>query len=151
MCNVINLAKYTIGLLPVDNLKLQKLLYYFQGIHLARTDESIFEDSIEAWQYCPVVPNVYNKYKKFGFETIEEDGKNEENNKDIDIKEDERKTIDMVLEYYGSFSGLELVSRTHSESPWRDFYKPNQNVIIPVQAIKDYFKSAIEFEFYNYL
>ena len=141
MCKAIELSQYIIGLLPVDNLKLQKLLYYCQGVHLARTDGIIFEDKIEAWQYGPVVPNVYHKYKGFGFDIIKEDIQNE-----VNLVEEEIETIDMVLDYYGQFSGLELVSKTHSEDPWKEAYKPNENNEITIDSIKKYFKEMIEFD-----
>ncbi|MGK8328482.1 Panacea domain-containing protein, partial [Pseudomonas aeruginosa] len=54
----------------VSNLKLQKLVYYAQGFHLAVYDEPLFTDSIEAWTHGPVVPNVYHHYKQFGSGSI---------------------------------------------------------------------------------
>ena len=33
----------------ISNLKLQKLLYYMQGFHLAYFNEPLFEEDIEAW------------------------------------------------------------------------------------------------------
>lgn len=140
MCKAVDLSKYIIGLIEVDNLKLQKLLYYCQGIHLARVDEAIFKDRIEAWTYGPVVPTVYRKYKKYGLETIKEDIKEK-----IKFKDKEFETIDMVLLYYGNLSGLELVSRTHSDTPWINAFNKNRNNEITKKAMKEYFKSNIKF------
>ena len=40
----------------ISNMKLQKLLYLAQGIHLALENGApLFEDTIEAWKYGPVV------------------------------------------------------------------------------------------------
>ena len=47
----------------ISNLKLQKLLYYAQGVTLALTGKPLFSDPIEAWQHGPVVPSVYRLYK----------------------------------------------------------------------------------------
>jgi uncharacterized phage-associated protein len=46
---------------PVDltHLKIQKLLYFAQGWHLAYFDFPLFEDPVEAWKYGPVVTSVY--------------------------------------------------------------------------------------------
>ena len=55
----------------LTNLKLQKMLYYEQGFHLAYFNEPLFEEPIEAWQYGPVVPVVYNYYKSRGRNGIE--------------------------------------------------------------------------------
>lgn len=140
MCKAVDLSKYIIGLIEVDNLKLQKLLYYCQGIHLARVDEAIFKDRIEAWTYGPVVPTIYRKYKKYGLETIKEDIKDK-----IKFKDKELETIDMVLLYYGNLSGLELVSRTHSDTPWINAFNKNKNNEITKEAMKEYFKSNIKF------
>lgn len=144
MCKALDLAEYIIGLIPVDNLKLQKLLYYCQGIHLARKDTTIFDDEIEALQYGPVVINVYNEYKSHGLDIICLDNINDKNT--CISKEDERETIDMVLEHYGDLSGLELVAKTHSETPWKTAYNNNSDNIITIDSMKDYFKKTIEFD-----
>ncbi len=39
----------------ISNLKLQKLLYYAQGFHLALYDEPLFPEAIEAWTHGPVL------------------------------------------------------------------------------------------------
>lgn len=44
----------------LTNLKLQKLLYYQQGFHLAVFGIPLFNEDVEAWMYGPVVPDVYN-------------------------------------------------------------------------------------------
>ena len=47
----------------ISNLKLQKLLYYAQGFHLALYDQPLFPEAIEAWTHGPVVPDLYRHYK----------------------------------------------------------------------------------------
>ena len=54
----------------ISNLKLQKLLYYAQGFHLALNDSPLFAESIEAWTHGPVVPVVYQLYKHAGASAI---------------------------------------------------------------------------------
>ena len=51
---------------PVSNLKLQKMLYFVQGVMLVNYGRPAFEDRIEAWQYGPVVPEVYFAYSSYG-------------------------------------------------------------------------------------
>jgi uncharacterized phage-associated protein len=43
----------------LTHLKIQKMLYFAQGWHLAYFDVPLFEDPIEAWKYGPVVRPVY--------------------------------------------------------------------------------------------
>ena len=70
MANVLDVAQFMILAAgdesDMTNMKLNKLLYYAQGIHLARTGHPLFRDQIEAWQHGPVVPSVYQQYKEFG-------------------------------------------------------------------------------------
>jgi uncharacterized phage-associated protein len=48
----------------LSNLKLQKLVYYAQGFHLALTEKPLFDEAIEAWEHGPVVPGLYHKLKR---------------------------------------------------------------------------------------
>lgn len=130
-------------MIPVDNLKLQKLLYYCQAVHLVRVGEVLFEDQIEAWRYGPVIPSIYRKYKQFGFEII----KSEETDlsEPVSLCPEQMTTIDMVLEYYGAMSAVRLVNETHSESPWKDTYKEGVNIEINVDVMREYYKKVLEF------
>jgi hypothetical protein len=52
----------------LSHLKIQKLLYFAQGWHLAFFSCPLFEDPIEAWRHGPVVNSIYlalRKYKKY--------------------------------------------------------------------------------------
>ena len=57
----------------MSNMKLQKMLYYQQGFHLAMFGTPLFDDDLEAWMYGPVVPAVYEAYKSHGREGIPAD------------------------------------------------------------------------------
>ena len=50
--------------------KLQKLLYYTQGFHLAIYGVPLFEEKLIAWEHGPVVKEVYDKFKEFGSNAI---------------------------------------------------------------------------------
>lgn len=54
----------------LTNLKLQKLLYYAQGHHLAWAGAPLFREDLQAWSHGPVVPEVYRAFKDFGSEPI---------------------------------------------------------------------------------
>lgn len=54
----------------ISNLQLQKLLYYCQCQYLQETGESLFDDDIVAWQYGPVVKDVYYAYSYRGASDI---------------------------------------------------------------------------------
>jgi uncharacterized phage-associated protein len=46
-------------------MKVQKLLYYAQSLHLALFDEPLFDQEIQAWRYGPVCPAAYAFYSGF--------------------------------------------------------------------------------------
>jgi uncharacterized phage-associated protein len=143
MASAAEVAKYIIKSLPVDNLKLQKLLYYSQAVHLVLNDKTpLFPEDIEAWDYGPVVPPVYREYKQYGLERIP----TPRDDQPLNLTAGEIVPIDMVLDYYGNMSGVALISQTHQETPWRQTYHPGwPSAIIPRDLIYDYFKNTIEF------
>ncbi|TAF08655.1 MAG: DUF4065 domain-containing protein [Nostocales cyanobacterium] len=121
----------------ISNLKLQKLLYYAQGFHLALYDEPLFPESIEAWTYGPVVPQVYRAYKKYdsGAIPIPED---------IDFSkydQQSRELLDEVYSVYGQFSAWKLLSLIHEEEPWKNSREGNS--VISHQVMKNHFKTQL--------
>lgn len=54
----------------VNNLKLQKILYYLEARFLVEGKGSLFDEVIEKWQYGPVVPSVYYRFNHLGAEDI---------------------------------------------------------------------------------
>jgi uncharacterized phage-associated protein len=144
MASAGEVAEYIIKNLPVDNLKLQKLLYYSQAVHLVLNDKApLFPEAIEAWDYGPVVPPVYRDYKQYGLETIP----TPQDDSQLHLTAGEIVAIDMSLAYFGNMSGLALMSSTHQETPWKTSYRPGwPSNIIPIDLIYDYFKNTLEFE-----
>ena len=99
---------------PVSNLKLQKLLYYVQGWHLALLDEPAFPERLEAWIHGPVQPGVYGEYKRYRWNPIGEPVEAPELDGDLTA------LVQEVLTVYGTDSAYELEVRTHREDPWRE-------------------------------
>jgi uncharacterized phage-associated protein len=122
----------------MTNLKLQKMLYYEQGFHLAFFNEALFEDPIEAWQYGPVVPNVYYYYKECGRNGIIPE------EKEFSFeKENERALFDEVFRVYGAYSAIGLMNMTHSEMPWNTTPTGVGN-IIPHDKMQAFFKTRLK-------
>ena len=143
MTTAFEVAKYIVKSLPVDNLKLQKLLYYSQAVYLVLHDKKpLFIEDIEAWDYGPVVPLVYQVYKQHGFETIPPTDDKDESVLDFE----EMKSVDMTLACFGVLSGPALINQTHYEDPWKNAYRPGRpSRIITVEAIYDFFKDNLDF------
>jgi uncharacterized phage-associated protein len=120
----------------ISNLKLQKLLYYAQGFHLALQGRPLFGEELAAWEHGPVVPVVYHAYKHHGAGPIPCPD-------DLDcsrFSEDERTLLDEVYSVYGQFSAWKLRQMTHSESPWLDATK---GAVIPHSALTEYFRTQL--------
>lgn len=123
----------------ISNLKLQKLLYYTQGFHLAYFGTPLFEEEIEAWMYGPVVPCIYEKYKGYGSSGISADN----NNVIVFTGKNEESLFREVLDTYGQYSATGLMNMTHNEAPWRSV-PTGQGHIIPKDSLKEFFKTRIE-------
>jgi uncharacterized phage-associated protein len=135
------IAKYIIKSLPVDNLKLQKLLYYSQATHLVLHDKApLFPEAIEAWDYGPVVPPVYREYKLYGFDILSPV------DEPVNLDLNELRAVDMALACFGEMSGPELINYTHGESPWKDAYRPGRpSRVISLDSMYRFFKDNLEF------
>ena len=96
----------------VSNLKLQKLLYYAQGWHLARHDAPLFDAAVEAWERGPVVPEVYRAYQRFGWKPIVLDDQPR-------VEPELAEFVEEVWAGYGQFSAYQLEEMTRNELPWK--------------------------------
>ena len=92
--------------------KLQKLVYYSQAWSLVWDEEPLFRDRIEAWANGPVSPRLYDRHR--GSFTV---GRIRGNPARLD--QDQRETIEAVLQRYGGKSSQWLSNLTHREYPWR--------------------------------
>jgi uncharacterized phage-associated protein len=98
---------------PVNNLKLQKLVYYTQAWHLALYDKPIFMDPIEAWVHGPVAYPVFQEYRAFRWNPIS--GMPMETCADKALASH----LGEVLNVYGSMDAIALERMTHAEPPWK--------------------------------
>ena len=59
----------------VTPLALQKMLYYIQAIHMVLLGVELFPEECEAWTHGPVFKDVYNIFKNFKYNPIDEIGR----------------------------------------------------------------------------
>ena len=117
---------------PISNLQLQKILYYIQKAFLDRGDRA-FSDNIEAWQFGPVVPNVYDQYCGYGampisFSSIK-----------YDVAKEDKQLIDSIVESKRVLAPWDLVEETHKKGgAWDKTYKngSGSHEVIPTELIK---------------
>lgn len=123
----------------LSNLKLQKMVYYAQGLYLAMHNKPIFKDEIKAWNYGPVIPELYTKYKKYGSAGIPVSGSFDSNSIDDDMK----RFLDEVYSAFGQFSATRLSDLTHTDECWIKAY-PNKLIKHSAMAsdLKKYLKNG---------
>ena len=104
---------------PVSNLKLQKLLYFVWIEYRKRTGTKLFGDKIYAWQFGPVVPDVYYDYCAYGGMDIDR----RYDSSKIGITGEDAAALDASLAGYLNCSVSRLVSMTHAPGePWYQIY-----------------------------
>lgn len=107
----------------VTPLMLQKLLYFIQGIYLALYGKPIFAEDCRAWIHGPVYPEVYDLFRDFKYNPID-DARFAllEGNEDA-LTDDEKKVIDLVVNTFGMYGGKTMEKITHNEDPWMEARK----------------------------
>lgn len=135
----------------INNLKLQKLLYFANVIKIVDTKNPLFEEQMEKWKYGPVVPSVYHEYKRFGAFQI--------TNKDIvrdfisfgdtsngslgnlkilkyrseEISKPDAELLKKVVDKFSKIDVFDLVGITHNQELWK---KDEKLISDGVQGIK---------------
>ena len=122
---------------PISNLKLQKLLYFVQAEFLVARNRPCFAEEIEAWDFGPVVPEVYQEYKIFGGANIPVIGRM---SRPVIISRDDQKLIDGIIDECAQYSASTLVDITHRQHPWKKAYIRGYNNVIPRRSIQRYFE-----------
>lgn len=139
MYSAIDLSKYIINKCscdkkPISNLQLQKILYYIQREFLKK-DSQAFPDSIEAWQFGPVVPNSYYNFCGFGSMPISIDY-----DSTILLDSNDAIIIDAIIETKRLLNPWDLVDDTHKDGgAWAKIYDNGNgnHKEIPVSLIKE--------------
>lgn len=119
-------AKWFLSKSSMSNKKLQKLCYYayswfivfFNDLEAVETNLCIIttlsEEKFEAWIHGPVNPQLYHKYKGYGWANIPQEPLTPSFNQEIDD------LLKQVWDIYGHFSADELETITHGEFPWQN-------------------------------
>ena len=131
---------------PITNKKLQKLLYYAQAWSVAKRNEKLFEDKIEAWVHGPAIKSIYLAFKHFGSEPIKKEIPEESISA---IPEDVQKFLNEIWTVYGKFDAAYLEQLTHTETPWqkaRDGIEANQTSEneITIDSMQEFYSALLD-------
>lgn len=91
----------------IDEMKLQKLLYFSQRETLAILNKPLFNEEFEGWKYEPISREIRTVFT--------EDGMNAETE---DIKSDSKYIINNVILEYGALASWKLSELSHKEVSW---------------------------------
>jgi uncharacterized phage-associated protein len=136
----------------MDWIKLQSLLFYAHAWSLARLDNPLFNEAVEAWSWGPVVQEIYTQTSHYGNSEVVG------NLKKIEFKDGALVTsipftdvrtlnfLKSVWDVHKIYTGLQLASSTILPGePWavvRETIKASEEKpVIPNTLIMDIFKN----------
>lgn len=152
MLDVIDLSKYVIAYAdevlkrPIDNLQLQKILYYIKGIVLARFDYECFNEDILAIGSGPYLYGPYKAFHYMGVYKIHIHNKikYDKNNYDIWHCLDSEPSyicdvIHDIIKEKSKYSSWELSLMSIREIPWQN---TKSDQVISNELLKKGFKNG---------
>lgn len=111
----LNLAEFILESYPnkgITPMKLQKLAYYAKVWTLV-ANKNIITADFKKWNFGPVNPDIYYKYKSFGGDVI-----TSQTSVKSDISDSDKELLSFILDNYVDFSAFQLSAMTHNEEPW---------------------------------
>lgn len=128
----------------VTPLMLQKLLYFIQGVYSALYGKPVFAEECRAWIHGPVYPEVYELFRDFKYNPIDDARFALLGETAGVLTEEEKRVIEFVANTFGMYSGKVLERITHNEEPWKNARKgygdsiPSSE-IVPKESIMKYY------------
>lgn len=122
----------------MSNKKLQKICYYMYSWYLAIYERKVADVQFEAWVHGPVSREIYNIYKRYGWENIP-------SYQDfLPVNEELIDFAKEIWQVYGKYSADQLEDFTHTELPWkkaREGYKvyESSEVLLNDKDIYEYY------------
>ena len=137
MEKIINVAQYIFNEYKrvteeiIDEMKLQKLLYFSQRETFAILNQPLFNEVFEGWRYGPVSREVRTVFTEDGINAQTED-----------IKSESKYIINNIIQEYGALASWKLSALTHKETSWLNSRKglkkeENGNVKIKINVRKE--------------
>jgi len=147
MEKIINVAQYIFNEYKrvteeiIDEMKLQKLLYFSQRETFAILNQPLFNEVFEGWRYGPVSREVRTVFTEDGINAQTED-----------IKSESKYIINNIIQEYGALASWKLSALTHKETSWLNSRKglkkeENGNVKIKIEDIREDAKKVRPYDY----
>jgi uncharacterized phage-associated protein len=135
---------------PVSPMKLQKLVYFAHGLHLAQYNKPLINEGVQAWEYGPVIPALYHQFKTWGNNPITESprvgvliGGSFTSGLDF-LDDDAEQTIRIAWDITKDITASQLSDWSHNTgSPWSNTYDGTSSKKIKDQEIQAYFRTQM--------
>lgn len=126
-------------------MKLEKLTYYCQAWSLVWDDVPLFQEDFQAWANGPVCPQLFKKHQ--GLFTVTKDFL--KNYSGYPFSDEQKETMNAVLNAYGDEEPYVLSERTHQEAPWKGARKgvpvgERCHNVISKESMRDYYSESGE-------
>lgn len=120
-------------------MQLMKLVYIAHGWSLGIRGKDLFGNRIEAWQYGPVIPDLYRATKSYGRRPIPLESVGDP--EDTVMAPDDQRFLEEVYDKYGHLDGIALSYLTHQKgTPWDQRYVPDMyGIEIPDHIIREHY------------
>ncbi len=103
----------------ISPMKIQKLVYFAHGWYLAIAGKPLIAETVKVWDYGPVVPELYQEFKKYGNQRIEHFAKSWDDQVYMIPGTEDVQIIHRVWDTHKELTAFQLSDRTHYEdSPW---------------------------------
>lgn len=117
-------------------LQLIKLTYIAHGWSFPMLGRGLINDRIEAWQYGPVVPSLYQTLKEWRAAPV-----NRRIWANDQLTPQEEGIVQRVFESYGTYSGGQLSTMTHQVgTPWDRAWSRGRNSQITDEMIAEHYR-----------
>lgn len=138
----------------VTNLALNKIAYFLHGSYLAMFDEPLIDAKIEAWQYGPVIREIYHQFKQFEDRPITGRAKSlnlETGELEVCkylIDNDKKNKMATIIASYLEMKPYNLVELSHQhDGPWHNAWhhedRVNPGMEITNDSIKHFFQAQV--------
>lgn len=121
----------------LNNKRLQKILFlaYASYAHKYK-GKKLFSDDFYAWDYGPVIPNVYYTYSLFQIGSMKP-----LSNDYMDLPDDKKQVLDEIIEKTSDIKLRALIDATHRGKPYKKYYSSEKLNRIPSNEIIQYYRN----------
>lgn len=122
----------------ITPMQVIKLTYFCHAWMLGLYGRPLLDEPVEAWQYGPVIPEIYRNLRRYGAGPVT---RQIHNVKEADFDAIELDLIGQVSSKYGRLTGPQLSTMTHAPgTPWHQVWK-GRKTHIPDYMIQRFYEA----------